>query len=249
MPNFPIAPTYAAPFIRKPDAKSDAEVTINPIWLEWFLNVAQVLGPSITGNLVPETRTINTTPPLAGGGDLSANRTLSVALFTDLLSGIVPASGGGTTNFLRADGTWAAPPAPASTIVYDIAVHRNATANVTLSNQPAALRWLGNNNRNIIRQDLSNVSEVRFYGRIVTGSASVNNPRIFVGYSSSFTTVAASYTAISGLELSLTTAGYADSGWLALPVGAQADVFLGFFQEGGDGVADPAVAQLGIQCR
>lgn len=31
-------------------------------------------------------------------------------LFTSVLKGLVPASGGGTTNFLRADGTWAAPP-------------------------------------------------------------------------------------------------------------------------------------------
>jgi hypothetical protein len=30
--------------------------------------------------------------------------------FTALLKGLAPASGGGTTNFLRADGTWAAPP-------------------------------------------------------------------------------------------------------------------------------------------
>lgn len=31
--------------------------------------------------------------------------------FTSLLKGLAPASGGGTTNFLRADGSWAAPPA------------------------------------------------------------------------------------------------------------------------------------------
>lgn len=31
--------------------------------------------------------------------------------FTETLPGMVPASGGGTTNFLRADGTFAAPPA------------------------------------------------------------------------------------------------------------------------------------------
>lgn len=31
-------------------------------------------------------------------------------LFTSVLNGIVPASGGGTTNFLRADGTWNVPP-------------------------------------------------------------------------------------------------------------------------------------------
>ncbi|MFO0476585.1 MAG: hypothetical protein ACK52K_15705 [Alphaproteobacteria bacterium] len=34
----------------------------------------------------------------------------SLNVFTDTLKGITPASGGGTTNFLRADGTWATPP-------------------------------------------------------------------------------------------------------------------------------------------
>jgi len=31
------------------------------------------------------------------------------AVFTSTVNGLAPASGGGTTNFLRADGTWAAP--------------------------------------------------------------------------------------------------------------------------------------------
>ena len=33
-----------------------------------------------------------------------------VETFTDTTEGVVPASGGGTTNFLRADGTWTTPP-------------------------------------------------------------------------------------------------------------------------------------------
>ena len=32
-----------------------------------------------------------------------------VETFTDTTDGVVPASGGGTSNFLRADGTWATP--------------------------------------------------------------------------------------------------------------------------------------------
>lgn len=42
----------------------------------------------------------------------NALRTLSadVSVFTDSTPGVVPPSGGGTDNFLRADGTWAAPP-------------------------------------------------------------------------------------------------------------------------------------------
>jgi hypothetical protein len=111
---------------------------------------------------VANTRTISTTAPLSGGGDLSANRTIALddggittaklddgavtlgkmadlvaarligsvaggtpaalngtqvtALldnFTSALKGLVPASGGGTSAFLRADGSFAVPPAGA----------------------------------------------------------------------------------------------------------------------------------------
>lgn len=55
----------------------------------------------------------------AGAGnpvqELTAGTATSLLLlFTTLSKGLVPASGGGTTNFLRADGTWAAPPAGGS---------------------------------------------------------------------------------------------------------------------------------------
>jgi len=40
----------------------------------------------------------------------TAQVTAMLDLFTSTLKGLVPLSGGGTTNFLRADGTWAAPP-------------------------------------------------------------------------------------------------------------------------------------------
>lgn len=40
-------------------------------------------------------------------------------VFTDALKGLVPASGGGTTNFLRADGTWAPPSASATNVEVD----------------------------------------------------------------------------------------------------------------------------------
>jgi hypothetical protein len=34
-------------------------------------------------------------------------------------SGIVPASGGGTADFLRADGSWAVPPSPGGPVLYE----------------------------------------------------------------------------------------------------------------------------------
>jgi len=50
----------------------------------------------------------------AGTGDpqdlTPAQATAILDAFTDSLKGLAPASGGGTTNFLRADGAWAAPP-------------------------------------------------------------------------------------------------------------------------------------------
>ncbi len=53
----------------------------------------------------------------AGTGDpqdLTATQATAILnAFTDALKGLVPASGGGTANFLRADGTFAAPPSGA----------------------------------------------------------------------------------------------------------------------------------------
>jgi hypothetical protein len=62
------------------------------------------------------TRLINTTAPLTGGGDLSADRTLNISTFVasgaSHAKGIVPDPGasGGTTKFLREDATFAVPP-------------------------------------------------------------------------------------------------------------------------------------------
>lgn len=57
---------------------------------------ASFLGRNTAGTGTPEV--------LAG-----TQATALLDTFTSLLKGLVPASGGGTTNYLRADGTWAAP--------------------------------------------------------------------------------------------------------------------------------------------
>lgn len=69
----------------------------------------------------------------AGTGNVEdltgAQATTLLDTFTSLLKGLVPASGGGTTNFLRADGTWAAPPSGGSLTVQEDDV--NVDTNVT----------------------------------------------------------------------------------------------------------------------
>jgi hypothetical protein len=64
------------------------------------------LSASVGSGFVTNARTISTTAPLQGGGDLSANRTLTIDEFTGSTPGSVPTSPGGTARFLRADGTW-----------------------------------------------------------------------------------------------------------------------------------------------
>ena len=59
------------------------------------------LAPSTAGNLLQTG---------GAGADPSYIAPSALPVFTSTVNGITPASGGGTTNFLRADGTWAAPP-------------------------------------------------------------------------------------------------------------------------------------------
>lgn len=60
--------------------------------------------------------------------DLTAAQvTAMLDTFTTSLKGLVPASGGGTTNYLRADGSWAAPPsANAQTLLDTLSTTRGA---------------------------------------------------------------------------------------------------------------------------
>lgn len=57
----------------------------------------------------PATRSIGTTAPLTGGGDLSGDRTLSINDCTATAKGAVPTPPNNTTTFLRGDCTFAAP--------------------------------------------------------------------------------------------------------------------------------------------
>jgi hypothetical protein len=57
----------------------------------------------------PATRTIGTTAPLTGGGDLSADRTLAISDFTASTRGAVPNPSSSSGRFLKDDGTWDSP--------------------------------------------------------------------------------------------------------------------------------------------
>ena len=55
-----------------------------------------------------------------------------VETFTDTTEGVVPASGGGTTNFLRADGTWTTPPGGGEIYIENISVSGGYTVDFNI---------------------------------------------------------------------------------------------------------------------
>lgn len=101
----------------------------------------------------------NNTGGTANASDLSVAQVNAILpVFTSSLNGLVPASGGGTTNFLRADGTFAAPPTSSGTVtsvaladgssspIYSISgspVTTSGTLTFSLSNQNANLVFAG----------------------------------------------------------------------------------------------------------
>lgn len=77
----------------------------------------------------------NNTGSTANALDLTATQlTAELNLFTSTLQGLAPLSGGGTTNFLRADGTWAAPAGSGGTVT-SVAVS-GGTTGLTTSGGP-----------------------------------------------------------------------------------------------------------------
>lgn len=81
---------------------------------------------TITANIVTNAMLVNvstttfkgrTTAGTGSPEDLTATQaTALLNVFTSTLKGLAPLSGGGTANFLRADGTWAVPPGGAGTV-------------------------------------------------------------------------------------------------------------------------------------
>ncbi len=163
----------------------------------------------------------------------------------------------GTEEFPCSDGTATTKAATAAQIKtyfrspLILPIHGDASANVTMTNQANSEQFLGNSNRNIFHIDLTGYTEARLCARVVTGSASANTPRIYAEYHTAYSTTAGDYSDIgtSAVSVSLTTAGYVSTSWVALASGAKADVYVTVFQNGGDGAADPAVGPVSLQFR
>ena len=119
----------------------------------------------------------------------------------------------------------------------------------SLVNQGSGDQFLANNNRNIWRFDLTGFTEFVLTARVVTGSASANNPRIMLRYRTTFSTTIGDWSSSQNIgtsegSCSMASAGVIQSAWVPLVSGAKADVFIACIQNGGDGTADPALANV-----
>jgi hypothetical protein len=194
----------------------------------------------------------------ASTGDVEAltptEVTAMLDLFSSTLKGLVPLSGGGSTNFLRADGSWAAPagttPNHPNTPYHYLCIPfiADATANLTLSNMLAAEDFLGGSNRHITQFDLAYFTHCRLVVRRMAGSAAAGSPTISLQYSTSqpSDTFTGSEWTPSGAAVVITSTNTVlDSDWQSIPGGmAIDDVFLGLVSSGGDGAADPVVGSI-----
>jgi hypothetical protein len=85
------------------------DITVSSSGTAWTIDANAVTNTKLA-DMATATFKGRTTAGTGDPEDLTATQaTALLNVFTSLLKGLVPASGGGTTNFLRADGTWAAP--------------------------------------------------------------------------------------------------------------------------------------------
>lgn len=114
----------------------------------------------------------------------------------------------------------------------------------TLTNQPNTLEiaTTGTPGLAIVRRDLTSYTQVMITGRVMTASASGNNPRVLIRYYTSASLTAADYIDIGASEVSfsMSAVGVIQSSWINLVAGAQiADCYVALLTHGGNGTADP----------
>ena len=118
----------------------------------------------------------NNTGGTAIPSDLNAIQfTAMLNFFSSTLQGAVPASGGGTTNFLRADGTWAAPPGGGGGITGPL------TGDVTTVGAGGTVTTLAN-----IPNDAPAVGDLLFTNIAAPSSPAAGKTRVYVDSTSGF---------------------------------------------------------------
>lgn len=115
----------------------------------------------------------------------------------------------------------------------------------TLTNHANALELLTPTSPGILitKLDLTGFTQVMLQIHVFAASASGNSPRIILGYATSYTTTAGSFSDIgtSAVTCSMSSTGVIRSAWTDLAAGAIGDVWIAPLSNGGNGGADPLI--------
>lgn len=115
----------------------------------------------------------------------------------------------------------------------------------TLTNQPNTLELLTSASPGIFitKLDLTGFTQVMLQVHVFVASASGNSPRVILGYATSYTTTAGSFSDIgtSAVTCSMSSTGIIRSAWTDLAAGAIGDVWISPLTNGGNGGADPQI--------
>jgi hypothetical protein len=180
--------------------------------------------------------------------DGSAWQLLTAELFTSALAGIVPASGGGTTKYLRADGSWQVPPDTDTDTKWATLLDTKATtsgANVSFTSIPATyddllFEFLGVSHNNAASNLTMQVSvnnggsyTATSMTGIVRGSGTVTNSAVTTGFILQGATTASAAIVYGTLQIrqyALAAAGYFN-GYLTRSDAGFFDDFAGFINK------------------
>lgn len=164
--------------------------------------------------------------------------------------GLLPKLGGGTANFLRADGAWA-PPAGGGGGTIQLDLHAEADAAATWTNMPSAVTFLFGSHRHVHRVDLSGCTQCRLVvNKQATAGAAAS--KLILRYRTAFSTTAGDYSNIGTSEVSVAVNVQNNciaSSWVNLAAGAIADVYVAVVGSGGDGALDPQFGNISAQFR
>jgi hypothetical protein len=135
--------------------------------------------------------------------------------------------------------------------VKTISVHADAGANFVMTNATLAERFAGNSTRMIFGIDLLGYTQVKLEGnkQVIGTAGSLFRAKYFT----SFNTTVTNYLQLGAsaqVEFSMAATGYANTGWVNMAAGAQANgIYIALTELGGDGVADPALGFTEINFR
>jgi hypothetical protein len=97
------------------------------------------------------------------------------------------------------------------------------------------------------RFDASSYNYIKLVAHVRTGSASANNPRLYIHYSTNDISYTLLGTGTGSEIVSLTNAGFQETSWIAIPALAKGNYYFRIMIHGGDASASPALGSLHLR--